>query len=141
MFRLFRRNREKGASLVEFAVVLPLLLLLVFGIMEAGWLFSQQVEVRNASREGARLAVVDYGTVDAMRTEVCDRAALSAARAEIGFDLRTETAQVTVQQTYESLTGVVPQFGDGIVIRSVTEMRLEQEIDNWSDNGTLAGCP
>ena len=141
MFRVFHRDRETGASLVEFAVVLPLLILLLFGIMEAGWLFSQQVEVRNAAREGARLAVVDFGSVDVMRSEVCDRAVLSAARAEVGFDLRTDTAEVTVEQTYESLTGVIPQFGDGIMIRSVAEMRLEQEIDNWSDNGTLVGCP
>ncbi|MGB5566661.1 MAG: TadE/TadG family type IV pilus assembly protein, partial [Acidimicrobiia bacterium] len=42
------RQGERGASLVEFAVVLPLLILLVFGIMEAGWLFAQQVEIRNA---------------------------------------------------------------------------------------------
>ena len=60
MFRMFHRDREDGASLVEFAVVLPLLILLVFGIMEAGWLFAQQVEIRNAAREGARLAVVDF---------------------------------------------------------------------------------
>ena len=53
MFRLFRRDREKGASLVEFAVILPLLVLLVFGIMEAGWGFAQLVEIRNAAREGA----------------------------------------------------------------------------------------
>ena len=53
MFGLFVGDREKGASLVEFAVVLPLLILLVFGIMEAGWLFAQQVEVRNAAEENA----------------------------------------------------------------------------------------
>ena len=81
MFRLFRRDGEKGASLVEFAVVLPLLILLVFGIMESGWLFAQQVEIRNAAREGARLAVVDFpdpGDSTQIIAETCSRATLSA---------------------------------------------------------------
>ena len=52
MFRLFRRDREDGGLAVEFALVLPLLITLVFGIMEAGWLFAQQVEMRNAARRG-----------------------------------------------------------------------------------------
>ena len=62
MFRLFRRDRERGAAAVEFAVILPIFVLLIFGTMEAGWFFSQQVEIRYAAREGARLAVVDSVT-------------------------------------------------------------------------------
>jgi len=134
MFRLFRRDREKGASAVEFAIVLPLLVLLVFGIMEAGWLFAQQIEVRNAAREGARLAVVDYDTAANMRSAVCNRAALSKDRARVSFDLKTDTALVVVEQDYESLTGVIPAFNT-ITITSVAEMRLERLIDNWDDDG------
>jgi len=51
--------------------VLPLFLLLLFGVMESGWMFAQQVEMRNATREGARLAVVDYGTGIAVIDETC----------------------------------------------------------------------
>ncbi len=60
MFRLFRRDREKGAPQSNSRSSSRSSFTLVFGIMEAGWLFAQQVEVRNAAREGARLAVVDY---------------------------------------------------------------------------------
>ncbi len=142
MFRLFRRDREKGVAALEFAIVLPLFILLVFGTMEAGWLFAQQVEVRNAAREGARLAVVDYGSVATMRGEVCNRTPISADRASVGFNLKTstDTAEVTVSQNYASLTGIIPSFNNGIVIKSVVEMRLEQEIDNWSGNDGLVGC-
>ena len=73
-----RRSRESGASLVEFAMVMPLLLLLVFGIMESGWFFAQLTETRNAAREGARVAVVDYGTPTQIALETCSRAAFSS---------------------------------------------------------------
>jgi Flp pilus assembly protein TadG len=137
---MIRRARERGASAVEFALVLPIFVLLVFGIMEAGWLFAQQVEVRNAAREGARLAVVDYADAGTMRSEVCDRAALSRDRAQVGFTLGSDTAVVEVTQTYASLTGVIPSFNNGITIRSVAEMRLETEIDNWNTS-PLTDCP
>ncbi len=55
-------SRERGTVALEMAIVAPILLLLVFGIMESGWFFAQQVEINNAAREGGRLAVVDYGT-------------------------------------------------------------------------------
>ncbi|MEN8114205.1 MAG: TadE family protein [Actinomycetota bacterium] len=140
MFRLFRKKREEGASAVEFALVLPIFILLVFGIMEAGWVFSQQVEVRNAAREGARLAVVDYADAATMRAEVCQRAALSNDRARVSFTLNGDTAEVRAEQTYASLTGVIPAFNGGIVISSVAEMRLEREIGNWG-NSVLTDCP
>ena len=49
---------QKGAAVVEFAVILPLLLLIVFGIVEFGFIFYNQAILTNASREGARKAIV-----------------------------------------------------------------------------------
>ena len=49
---------QKGASLVEFALLLPLLMLITFGIIEFGLLFYNQQVITNASREGARAGVV-----------------------------------------------------------------------------------
>lgn len=52
---------EDGAELIEFAVVLPLLMLLVLGIIDFGFLFQRYEVVTNAAREGARIAVLpDY---------------------------------------------------------------------------------
>jgi Flp pilus assembly protein TadG len=136
---------ERGAALVEFAMVLPLLLVLLFGIMEAGWLFAQQVEVRNAAREGGRLAVVDYPTPGSgdstlIVAEVCSRAVLSAPRAEvlISKNLNTvanpddDSAVVTVTQQFASLTGFLPWFNN-LTISSTAEMRLERETVTWTD--------
>jgi len=49
---------RRGASFVEFALVLPLLLALLFGIIECGFLFKDQMAVQQAAREGARAAAV-----------------------------------------------------------------------------------
>ena len=49
---------ESGASAVEFALLLPVLMLILFGIIEFGLALYQQAILTNASREGARLAIV-----------------------------------------------------------------------------------
>jgi Flp pilus assembly protein TadG len=49
---------QKGGALIEFAIVLPLLLLLVGGIVDFGILFYNKQVLTNASREGARAGIV-----------------------------------------------------------------------------------
>jgi Flp pilus assembly protein TadG len=49
---------ERGASAVEFAIVLPVLFLVIAGIVDFGRYFFTQIQVTNAAREGARAAVV-----------------------------------------------------------------------------------
>jgi Flp pilus assembly pilin Flp len=51
---------QRGASAVEFALLLPLLVLFVFGIIEFGAWFYDQAVITNASRVGARLGSVLY---------------------------------------------------------------------------------
>jgi hypothetical protein len=59
VMNLYRRLAcEKGAELIEFALVFPLLLLLLFGIIDFGLLFQRYETVTNAAREGARVAVL-----------------------------------------------------------------------------------
>ncbi|MEV4412456.1 TadE/TadG family type IV pilus assembly protein [Catellatospora sp. NPDC049609] len=54
-----RTQADKGAAAVELAMVLPVLLLLVFGIIDFGRMLNAQISVTEAAREGARAAVVD----------------------------------------------------------------------------------
>jgi Flp pilus assembly pilin Flp len=49
-----RRHREEGASAVEFALILPLLIVLVFGVLYGGIVLNDQLSVTQAAREGAR---------------------------------------------------------------------------------------
>ena len=50
------RKRESGAAAVEFAIILPLLLMVVGGAIDFGRLYYQQAVLTNAARDGARLA-------------------------------------------------------------------------------------
>jgi Flp pilus assembly protein TadG len=64
MARRTLRN-GKGATIVEFALVFPLLLLLVFGVMDFGFYFFVQHSLQFATREGVRLALVGRTINDA----------------------------------------------------------------------------
>ena len=50
--------RDRGAAAVEFALLLPLLMLLVFGIVDFGRALNAQITLTQAAREGARLAAL-----------------------------------------------------------------------------------
>src|SRR5262245_38889036 len=52
-------RRDHGAAAVEMALLLPLLLLLVFGIIDFGRMLNAQITVTEAAREGARAAVIE----------------------------------------------------------------------------------
>lgn len=62
-----RRHRiiknEKGASAVEFALILPILIILVFGIVQFGIAYNNYIALTHAAREGARLAAVNMDEI------------------------------------------------------------------------------
>lgn len=53
-----KQKREDGQAMVEFALILPIFLLILCGIIDFGWLFYNQLSLNNSCREGARYAVV-----------------------------------------------------------------------------------
>ncbi len=69
----FRGAMDRGAGLAEFAVVLPLLLMILFGIVELGLAFSRSQTVEAAAREGGRLASLSSSSA----ADVTDRVDLT----------------------------------------------------------------
>lgn len=51
----FLKN-EDGQAVVEFALIAPILILILCGIVDFGWIFSAQIATDNCAREGARYA-------------------------------------------------------------------------------------
>jgi Flp pilus assembly protein TadG len=68
-FLLRRRSkpRHRGQALVEFALVLPILVILLLSIIQFAFIFAAQTGVTNAVREAARLAAVNTPTVNAVQ--------------------------------------------------------------------------
>jgi Flp pilus assembly protein TadG len=65
-------SRERGASAVEFALVAPLLILLVFGIVEFSITYNRQQGLHAAAREGARIASLPQTTSSEITSRVMD---------------------------------------------------------------------
>lgn len=55
-----RPKSEKGQAMVEFALLLPILLLILSGIINFGWIFGNQLLANNVSMEAARYAAIHY---------------------------------------------------------------------------------
>ncbi|AUZ35456.1 pilus assembly protein TadE [Arthrobacter sp. PGP41] len=104
-------NKEKGAVAVEMAIVLPLLLLIVLGIIEFGRVLNVQVSLTQAAREGARYAAIHHGEpgFDVQATALAAAPALSGLGVSVTDDASScssnSNVQVQTKVTLPSLTG------------------------------------
>jgi Flp pilus assembly protein TadG len=80
-------GRNRGQTLVEFALVFPLLVLMIFGIVDAGRLVYTYNTVAQAARDGARVAIVNQSTSG---TNTCDTTAATAY--SVGCAISSATA-------------------------------------------------
>lgn len=138
---------DQGASLIEFALVTPLLLLLVLGIIEFGWLLGQYNDVRHGAREGARFAAVDAGTSTEIKDHVCAAMeGLTTGLTSIEVNLlsdggsRGSAGSIEVVAAVDSLSEA-PMISTFLPseLRSEVEFRLEQNSSKWS-TGTAGTC-
>lgn len=114
VMRPTHRDPEAGAALIEFAVSAVLLFTLLFGIIEAGWALSNQLDLRHAAREGARVAAVG-GTDAEIGMATCaaikagdfrDNAAVTIT----GGTAVGDTVIVRVESPSPGLSGFIPVF-------------------------------
>lgn len=136
---------DEAAQLVEFALVLPMLLLVVLGIAEFGFIFQRYEVVTNAAREGARMAVLPGYTdadVDArVRVYVTQGkvpttgtnpiVAITSVTIPVGGGLPPISAKrvvVTYTHSYTFLPKIGTWFGSSyttVPLKAVAEMRKE----------------
>lgn len=72
MLKKFAKN-EKGQAMVEFALILPLLILLLCGIIDFGWIFGNQLILNNAGRDTARYMAINYNDTTVTGTTETDK--------------------------------------------------------------------
>ena len=115
---------EHGAAAVEFALIVPLLVVLVFGVIEFGRVFNVQISLTGAAREGARNMAIHKNVADAK--DAAWKAApsvpgLSASNIAISPSTCVAGAKTTVTVTYtvDFLTGYfganIPLTGKGVM--------------------------
>ena len=122
--------------MVEFAIVAPLFFLLVFGMIEYGRMVMVQQVITNASREGARRAVLDGATTGEVRNKVNDyleSAGITASDEYISVspDPPTnagyrEPVEVSVTVPFSEVSWIpAPMFLDGVDLSATTVMSRE----------------
>ncbi|MFH1277905.1 MAG: TadE family protein [Candidatus Eisenbacteria bacterium] len=127
-----RKKDSRGQAVVEFALVLPLILLILLGITEFGRAFWTLNVVSQAAREGARLAAVggDQAAVEARVMLVLDAANVTPASGGIVYTAPDPTdpdptVTVAVSSDFQFLSGNVLPISGTIPLSSTSVMRFE----------------
>ena len=123
----------RGQSMVETALVLPIIILLLVAIIDFGLLFNNYIVLSNATREGARKAAVGATdeTIASIVTSLTGTLDQSLLVVQITptVDLRKHGVEVTVSANYENrlITPIIGAFFDGGAadLYSKTVMRVE----------------
>jgi len=93
-------HRTDGQSAVEFALTAPLLLMLIFGIIELGIMFSIYVGMTNSAREAARAgAVYQYNGTPFLSTDTTAQSKIDAERKKYITDIITQTIHPVIDPT------------------------------------------
>lgn len=121
-----RLEGEKGAVALEFALLLPILMVILVGIVEFSLVFTAQTTLTNAAREGARSMAL-FNDPAAARKAVKDSAFnLSPALTDAQITVSPTACTVgtrgttTIRYQYHLMTGL---FGDGITLTGKAAMR------------------
>jgi Flp pilus assembly protein TadG len=93
---------ERGANVVEFALVLPLLMLMLLGLIDYGYYFFVELAVTNAAREGARVATTYPGACPNGPGQSAAQSAVSRYMTMVG---QAGNTQVNFQCSADALTG------------------------------------
>jgi Flp pilus assembly protein TadG len=117
---------EKGQSLVEFALVVPILFLIIAIIIDFGWVYSCQISAENVARQAARYIAVhnDNGSLEVLQNTAesviattanqkqlpTERTAVTVSFSDVDSDSINDSIKVYVHTEVDYLTGVTSMF-------------------------------
>jgi Flp pilus assembly protein TadG len=144
--------------MVEFALIMPIFVLFLFGIIEFGSTYSQLLNLRHGAREGSRMLAVNYNPsaqtgqaqADTVAAAICNKMDLTH-NAVVSFSVDGTNypldatspgrfATVTVQAPVTQLTGLFKPILGSVTLKSKVESRIEQQI-TWTDAGLAFASP
>ena len=125
-------KNEKGQSLVEFAILLPVLLLLIMGILEFGLILNSYLTINNSAREGARLGIVSGSNLEISKLITNISPNLDSKNLILnitpldGSRKSGSTISVEVIYNYHLTIPIISNLlGNVMVLKAQTSMRIE----------------
>jgi len=145
---------ERGQSLVEFALILPIFVLVLVGLFDLGRAVYAYNTISNASRESVRVAIVNQTTADVQAEALKQAVSLSITGADVTITYIDPSgtgtcsgnidpgcvASVTVQYSYSAATPVIGQIIGPFTMTATTQMPVERTCPD-SSNPSLLTCP
>lgn len=120
-----KRDSERGAAAVEFAILLPLLLMLVLGTIEFGRAYNAQITLTNAARDGVRVMAINNDPAAAKAAAQNAAASVSSTIPAANITLSTTACStgnqvtLTINYTLSTITGIAgpfPMTGKGVML-------------------------
>jgi hypothetical protein len=158
-----RRRRGRGQALVEFALVIPLFLLLLVGLFDLGRAVFTYNTLTNAAREGARMAIVNQfePTIVQRAKDASAMIELDVPNVSVNFyqvkaDGTPDTAKpcalvavgclavVSFEATYRPITPIISNliYGNGVTFKATSVLSVENSCPlNPLDAVAAALCP
>lgn len=122
---MMRSRGDRGAAAVEFALVLPVLILLVLGLIEFSRVFNVQISITNAAREAARTMAIENDPGIARSVAIAAAPSVNPAISADDIDVAPgdcvagATVTVTITYTVDLLSGYfgtqIPLTGTGVM--------------------------
>ncbi len=115
---------EDGATAIEFALVLPILIMILVGTFEFGLAYNNYLAITHAAREGARMAAVGAYDETAVRSDAYPVNPTSVTLTYPEGDDHGKPAEVTVRANFDLS---IPFWGETMIpLQSRASMRIEK---------------
>lgn len=128
-----RGNRTGGQALVEFALVFPLIMLLLVAVFDLGRLVFAYTDITNAARSGARVAIVNQSVVAVRDAAKRQATGLGLTDADVGvafpacptIDIGC-IAQVDVRFEWTAITPIIGNIVGPVTVQTTSRMPIER---------------
>ena len=122
-------KNNKGQTIVEFALVVPVFLIVLFGTIEFGNMWHSMNVLSGAAREGVRIAAVSAPDVNRVETTVnnyLNASNINDATITVTGPNSSSEVQVTIQMTYNPIfLGIIPGINEAIQMTRSATMHWE----------------
>jgi Flp pilus assembly protein TadG len=130
----------RGQGLVEFALVFPILMLLLVALFDAGRLVFAYNDISNAARAAVRVAIVDQGGTHARDTAIAQATGIALGTTDVTVSYLTSdlsgacstpykigcVAKVRTQYAWQAITPIIGNLLGPVTVSSETTMPIER---------------